>query len=183
MLKSLVFAKLPVNIRARIADLLWHEKNGSADILISILNKIINKIIQNSDPNVHKVKTAYGLMIECFKWKKDNAGIHDTNIAFAQYYERNSNELGNDDFRSIYMAVDYLNEAVKIYRNNKNKEQAERLQKTIIQLQSKLPQVMRTLTRTYDVSNLHEYIMKSFNGLSFQEAILLLTWFTNFREK
>lgn len=262
LLESLVFAKLPVNIRARIADLLWHEKKnyeaaltaidaymemftllfsdddwiesidmihralcissqikhtekhdnackmvydhilridasdtsflslrlieivvrekyGSANVLISILNKII----QNSDSNVNKVETAYELMIECFKWKKDNAGIHDTNMALAQYYERKANELGNDDSRSIHIAVYYLKKAVLIYRNSKNKDQAERLQRTIIQLQSKLPQMMRTVTDIYDVSNLHEYMVKCFSDLSFQEAVLRLTQFTTFRKK
>lgn len=42
---------------------------------------------------------------------------------------------------------------------------------------------MGSIRRSYDVSNLHEYMVECFEGLSFQEAILRLTQFTCFRKK
>lgn len=70
-----------------------------------------------------------------------------------------------------------------LYRNNKETQQAEKIQKQIVQLQSKIPQTMGVIQRSYDVSNLYEYMLDCFDGLSFQEALLRLTQFTIFRKK
>lgn len=109
------------------------EKYGDADLLIGILNKVM----QNSGSNVHKAETAFDLIRECFKWKKDDTGVYNTNIALAKYYEEKAAELNCDDFQTIVMAENYLKKAVFIYRNNNNPAQAERLQKQIVNIQSK----------------------------------------------
>ena len=262
LLESLNISLLPINIRARIADLLWTEKNIYADALIAIdayialfnllfsdddwlesmdmirralsiatqvnqkekhdatckiaynhilridgtddsflslqlikivisekygdpntLIAILNKIVQNSGSNIPKVEIAYNLLNECFKWKKDNSGIHNTNIAMAQYYEKKASELTGDDFRSLTIAEGHLKKAVFLYRNNREAKQAERVQKEIVRLQGKIPQAMGFVQESYDVSNLYEYIVECFDGLSFQEALLRLAQFTTFRKK
>lgn len=262
LLESLDLSLLPVNIRARIADLLWTEKKNYADALIAIdsymalfnllfsdddwlesldmicralsistqtkqvekhdeackmiynhilringaddlfmslhlikivirekygesntLITILNKIIQKSDADVLKTETAYNLMRECYKWKKDNHGICNTNVALAQYYEKKAEELADDDFRSLAIAEGYLKKAVFLYRNNKEPEQAERIQKQLVALQSKIPQTIGVFQRRYDVSNLHEYMVECFDGLTFQEALLRLVQFTIFPKK
>lgn len=155
------------------------EKYGESNALIAILNKII----LNSDSNIQKIEIAYNLLNECFKWKKDDSGIRNTNIAMAQYYEKKAAELTGDDFRSLVTAEGYLKKAVFLYRNNRETKQAERVQREIVQLQEKIPQTMGFVQRSYDVSNLYEYMLECFDGLSFQEALLRLTQFTTFRKK
>lgn len=162
-----------------LIEIVIREKYGDPDTLIAILNKIT----QNSDYNVHKVEEAYDLLNECFKWKEDDSGIHSTNISLAQYYERKAEELAGDDFRSLVIAEEYLKKSVFLYRNNKETGQAERVHKQMVCIQSKIPQNIGLMQRSYDVSNLHEYIAESFDGLSFQEALLRLTQFTPFRKK
>lgn len=132
---------------------------------------------------MHKTEAAYDLIRECFKWKKDAKGTRDTDIFLARYYEKEAGKLSGDDFRSVVIAEGYLTKAVFLYRNNKEPEQAERIQKQIVYLQSKIPQIMGVIQRTYDVSNLHKYMVECFDGLSFQEALLRLTQFTSFRKK
>lgn len=155
------------------------EKYGESNALIAILNKII----LNSDSNIQKIEMAYNLLNECFKWKKDDSGIRNTNIAMAQYYEKKAAELTGDDFRSLVTAEGYLKKAVFLYRNNRETKQAERVQREIVQLQEKIPQTMGFVQRSYDVSNLYEYMLECFDGLSFQEALLRLTQFTTFRKR
>ena len=162
-----------------LIGMIVRENYGDADVLI----KILNRVIQNNKSDVHKAEIAYGLIAECFKWKKDNAGVHDTDISLAQYYEKKAGELADDDFQAIVIAENYLKKAVFLYRRNKQPEQAERIQKQIVYLQSKIPQAMGIIQRTYDISNLHEYMLECFDGLSFQEAVLRLTQFTSFRKK
>ena len=262
LLESLDIALLPLNIRARVADLLWTEKSIYTDALIAIdayidlfnllfsdgdwleglgmirralsiatqvkqkekhdaackiihnhilridgtddsflsldliriaireqygdpntLIAILNKIVQNSNSNIHKVETAYNLLNECFKWKKDNSGIRSTNTAMAKYYEKKASELTGDDFQSLSIAEGYLKKAVFLYRNSRETKQAERVQKELVRLQGKIPQTMASVQRSYDVSNLYEYMVECFDGLSFQEALLRLTQFTTFRKK
>lgn len=72
-----------------LIEIVIREEYGDPNTLIAILNKIV----QNSDSNVHKVEAAFDLLRECFKWKKDNPGICSTNIALAQYYEKKAGEL------------------------------------------------------------------------------------------
>lgn len=162
-----------------LIEIVIREEYGDPNTLIAILNKIV----QNSDSNVHKVEAAFDLLRECFKWKKDNPGICSTNIALAQYYEKKAGELTGDDFRSLVIAEGYLKKAVFLYRNNRETKQAERVQREIVQLQEKIPQTMGSIQRSYDVSNLYEYMVECFDGLSFQEALLRLTQFTAFHKK
>lgn len=162
-----------------LIEIVIREEYGDPNTLIAILNKIV----QNSDSNVHKVEAAFDLLRECFKWKKDNPGICSTNIALAQYYEKKAGELTGDDFRSLVIAEGYLKKAVFLYRNNRETKQAERIQREIVQLQEKIPQTMGSIQRSYDVSNLYEYMVECFDGLSFQEALLRLTQFTTFHKK
>ncbi|MCQ5130985.1 DUF4209 domain-containing protein [Butyricicoccus faecihominis] len=162
-----------------LIEIIVKEKYGDIGRLIEILNKVI----QNSEPDVHKTETAYELTIECFKWKKDNSGVYDTYISLAQYYEKKAGELSDDDFRSVVIAEGFLKKAALLYRNNKEPEHAEKIQKQIVCLQSKIPLSMGVIQRSYDVSNLHVYMVECFDGLSFQEALLRLTQFTSFRKK
>lgn len=155
------------------------EKYGDPNALIAILNKVV----QNSDSNIPKVEMVYNLLNKCFKWKKDDSGIHNTNIAMAQYYEKKASELTDDDFRSLTIAEGYLKKAVFLYRTIKETKQAERVQKQIVRLQCKIPSTMAFVQKKYDVSNLYEYMVECFDGLSFQEALLRLTQFTTFRKK
>lgn len=162
-----------------LIEIVVREKYGDADTLVGVLKRII----QNSELNVHKIEKAYDLICECFKWKKDSKGVHDANISLAQYYEKKAKELSGDNFRFVILAEDYLTKAVILYRNNKESGEAKRVQQQIVYLQSKIPQSMRTIQRSYDVSNLHEYMIECFDELSFPEALLRLTQLTSFRKK
>ena len=168
-----------LSLSLHLIEIVIREEYGDPNTLIAILNKIV----QNSDSNVHKVEAAFDLLRECFKWKKDNPGICSTNIALAQYYEKKAGELTDEDFRSLVIAEGYLKKAVFLYRNNREAKQAERVQREIVQLQEKIPQTMGSVQRSYDMSNLYEYMVECFDGLSFQEALLRLTQFTTFRKK
>ncbi|MCI8589618.1 MAG: DUF4209 domain-containing protein [Clostridiales bacterium] len=163
----------------QLIEMMISEKYGASNALIAILNKIV----PHFDSNIPKVEMAYKLLNECFKWKKDDLGIYNTNIAMAQYYEKKSSELTDDEFRSLIIAEGYLKKAVFLYRQNGEAKQAERLQKEIVQLQSKIPQTIGFVQRGYDVSNLYEYMVECFDGLSFQEALLRLIRFTTFHKK
>ncbi len=163
----------------RLISIVVREKYGDIDTIINILNKII----LNNDSNVHMVKAAYKLLGECFKCKGDNTGIHDTHMALGHYYEERSEKLTEDDFRSLSIAVDYLQKAIFIYRNCRMAEQAEKAHKKMVFLQSKIPQTMGVTRRRYDVSNLSHYMNETFEGLSFSEALLRLIQFTSFRKK
>lgn len=162
-----------------LIEIVIGEKYGDTNTLIAILNGIV----QNSDSDVRKVEIAFDLLRECFKWKKDSPGICSTNVALAHYYEKKASELTSDDFRSLVIAEGYLKKAVFLYRSNKETEQAEKIQKRIVQLQGRIPKTMGAFQRSYDVSNLYEYMVECFEGLSFQEALLRLTQFTTFRKK
>lgn len=152
---------------------------GDIDTII----KILNKIILNNNSNVQMVEAAYKLLGKCLKWKGDNAGVHDTHMALGHYYEERAEKLTEDDFRSLSIAIDYLQKSIFIYRNCKMTEQAEKAHKKMVFLQSKIPQTMGVIRRRYDVSNLNHYMDESFDGLSFREALLRLLQFTSIRKK
>ncbi|WP_322173188.1 DUF4209 domain-containing protein [Acutalibacter caecimuris] len=163
----------------RLISIVIRKKYGDIDTIINILNKII----MNNHSNVHIVEATYKLLGDCFKWKGDNAGVYDARIALGHYYEAKAEELTGDDFRSLSIAVDYLQKSIFIYRNCKLAEKAEKAQKKMVFLQSKIPQTMGVIHRKYDVSNLSQYMNEVFDGLSFSEALLRLIQFTSFRKK
>ena len=163
----------------RLLEIVIREKYGNPDDLISILDQVI----QNSFLNVRKAEEAYTLRANCFKWKKDSAGVLTSNILLAQYYEEKAHELDLKDFHAIATAEQFLKKAIFLYRDNQKPKEAERLGKQLVQVQSKLPQVMDSIQQRYDVSALQEYIEECFDGLSFQEALLRLAQFTLFRKK
>lgn len=129
------------------------------------------------------VEAAYKLLGECFKWKGDNTGVHDTRMALGHYYKERAEKLTEDDFRSLSIAVDCLQKSIFIYRNCKMAKQTEKAHKKMVFLQSKIPQTMGVIRRRYDVSTLIQYMNEVFDGLSFGEALLRLIQFTSFRKK
>lgn len=162
-----------------LIGILIKEKYGDVDAIISILDKII----MNFENNVRKIERAYELKEESLRWKKDTDSIVPVRISLAHYYEKKAIDLKKDNFQSLMTAVKYLQKAIFIYRNNGESKHGEIIQKKMVEWQGKLPKMIEPITTTYDVSKLQDFLLRSFEGLSFPECILRMNQFTLFRKK
>ena len=153
---------------------------GKRDLPEDIIG-ILDKIILRHKDDTHKVETAYLLKKKYYEHNKDVEMSRRVCLDLALYYANCADFLGKESFRTVTMAEKYYIKAIGFYRNNGEKEEAEKLQKRLVEIQKKKPAFMAGFKNTYDVSELNKWMNESFADLSFEEAIIRLTQFTSFK--
>lgn len=155
---------------------LINGKYGESQKIINILDKIIAK--NSSNPS--KVEQAFLCKCACYMLDKNESMAKQTYIELASYLKTFALSLDLSTFEAVSMAENLIVKAVNFYRNNGQTGDAEQLQKKLVDLQDKKPKLMYGFSKTFDSSKLYGFIDDSFEGLSFEEAIVRLTQYTIF---
>ena len=161
----------------RIIEKFLSSKMNLPDDIIGILDKIITR---NKD-NTHKVETAFLLKKKCYERSKNADMSRQVCIDLAAYFSGYADSLDKETFQAVTMAEKYYIKAIDLYRNNGEKEEAEKLQRRLVEIQKKKPTFMAGFKNTYDVSELNKWMNEAFEDLNFEEAIIRLTQFTTFK--
>ncbi len=116
-------------------------------------SKLLNKMNKNEDAKKCMVSYA-DLLVELFEKPNDN--------------------------RDVFICEKHLKNAMHIYRKNGYPNLANEVHCKLIYVQEKKTKNLHTISKQVDVSKIYNSIQESFNGLSFHEAIVLLSEITKF---
>ena len=161
----------------RIIERFLDGKKNLPEGIIGILDKIISR----HKDDAHKIETAYLLKKKYYDRAKDVEMARQTCLDLAKYYSECADSLDKESFQTVTMAEKYYIKSIELYRNNGEKDEAERLHKKLVILQKKKPNFMARFKNTYDVSELNKWMNEAFENLGFEESIIRLTQFTIFR--
>ena len=149
---------------------------------VTMLN-FVDKIIKNAqnDSDIYKVEKAYSLKL---KIEKDQNKKKIINFEMAVYYENYADSIVENDFRNVINKVSYFQKAIHNYNEAGEKEKAKETMKKLGDTQKNIDKHMATIkSKPFDCTKIIKEIKKMMEGLSFEEAIILLALNTKFHKK
>lgn len=149
---------------------------------VTMLN-LVDKIIKNAqnDSDIYKVEKAYSLKL---KIEKDQNKKKIINSEMAVYYENYADSIVENDFRNVVNKVSYFQKAIHNYNEAGEKEKAKETMKKLGDTQKNIDKHMATIkSKPFDYTKIIKEIKKMMEGLSFEEAIILLALNTKFHKK
>lgn len=169
----------PLFLSLEMINLLLNQRKWTKyDTILPLLDKIIT----NSE-NSNIIKQAYNLKTKILLKQGDTGRATENNLNLARYLEERASSVSVDNIQSISCALNDYQEAFHIFRNNGAPGESERIHKKLIELQKHIPSLMLTITSKEDVTKTYQEVLRLFDGLSFEEHIVMLTQITPFLKK
>lgn len=142
--------------------------------------KVLDNIIKEEYINFTKVEKAYKLKTKCLHILKKPEEIKDNNIALAEYFVQYSENAIKENIRGVLLANDLLRKAINIYRENGEKDLADKTHRKLLEIQKEIPKTMVSISTEIKGINIKKFIEKNMNGLNFEESIIRLTQMLRF---
>lgn len=163
----------------RVMELFEKQKDFNASLLIPVLDEIIRRNCNN----ISQIEQAYILKTLCLHrlHQKDAAIENDLNLA--NYYVMAAQKEHHDNFQGLLNAVQLLQKAFTLYKNNGDVKMAENTQKRLVELQRKIPSVMTPITTKIDITDEIKAIKSNMEGLTFEESIVRMIQMVEFNKK
>lgn len=152
----------------------WHDLNP----ILLVMDNIIN-----TQSDVRKSERAFDIKRNIFKSLKDDKSVQNNDCKHAEYLEQQANNYLNSGFLGLIQAETHIKKAIILYRNGKNKEAAEEAHKKLLLVQSRKEKEMPILCENIDVTNLYNHTKELFDGLTFEEHIVLIAYIFKFFSK
>ncbi len=166
--------KDPSFLSIRLIGLLLDQKRWNKyDEIIPVIDNIISIA-----DNVQKVREAFELKTKIIIRQGNKELAMENNRRLALYLEEKAAMESTSNIQSLFTSVQYLQDAIQLYRNNNARDLGEQVHKKLIELQKRIPHYMVPITSRIDVSKTHEDVMALFDNLSFREHILRITQIT-----
>lgn len=148
--------------------LLLQKKWNKFDTLIPT----IDNIILNSSGNVDKSIRAYNLKTKIYYKQGDSISAMENNQKLACYLETKVASETYDNIPSLFHAEKYLQEAVRLYRNNGAPEKGEQVHSKLLEIQKRISQCMIPMSVSENITQEYEKVETLFKGLSFKECLI-----------
>lgn len=155
----------------RIMELFADQKNYDVSSFLPVLDSII---LFNND-NVLKVKQAYELKIQCLYKLKKKEDATSNKLSLAKYYVDFAEKTVQKDIQGAMKSMSFLREAITLYRNNGESEQAEKIHKKLVEIQKEIPKNMVPSSIKLDIKDVIDNIKINMKELTFEESIIRLT--------
>ena len=144
---------------------------------------VLDNIIAQSFDKEQKSERAFDLKTKILYKQGNPEAAMENNRAFARYLEKKADIEDDNNIQGLFMAKQYLEKAVHIYRNNGSPEDGKRVHFRLMEIQKRIPQYMITITESKDMTKHYEAIQGVFSGLSFKESVVNLSYFTQLYKK
>ena len=159
----------------RLLDLLTSQHYGNPDEYIRILTETRE---QYSGEIISCVEDSFDLQQKCYKWKNDSENKDLITIQKAKFYEAKANSMSGETSRDIWIAIELLKKAHKIYKDKRQQEQADNILRKIDELQKKLILQMQSFISEKDCSQIAKDIETKLQGMTLEESLFYFALLT-----
>lgn len=163
-----------------LTELLLSQKKWNK---FDTLMPAIDNMIANSADSVNKSKRAFKLKTLVYFKLGNSASAMENNRELAYYLEAKAMSEAHDNIQSVFHAEKYLQEAVRLYRNNGVPDEAERAHRELLEVQKELPKYMIPITVSENMTQEYEKVASLFEGLSFKESLMRIAQCTPLYKK
>lgn len=144
-----------------------------------LTDRVIENTISHQPVRVDKVKDAYKLKEKLLNLCGRSKEVTACRLDYADFLVKETKETFSNS-RDVFLAVKYLTEAVKIYRENGRQDKAEETHQKLIDAQSHIHATMHVYSKSMDLTSFFQYINAAMEELSFEEKICYLFYNTRF---
>ena len=159
-------------------ELLIEQKYDNLKPLLNIMDNLLQ-----TETYISTVKRAYMVKKSILLREKDEVGVKKNDFDLAQYLESKSTITSDNKILDLMNADSLLKEAVILYRNAGRPDCAEKTHNKLLSIQDELSNEMPIITQTFDVTKFYNNVKNTFEGLSFEEHLVLLSQMCKFFSK
>lgn len=159
-------------------ELLIEQKYDNLKPLLNIMDNLLQ-----TETDISTVKRAYMVKKSILLREKDEVGVKKNDFDLAQYLESKSTITSDNKILDLMNADSLLKEAVILYRNAGRPDCAEKTHNKLLSIQDELSNEMPIITQTFDVTKFYNNVKNTFEGLSFEEHLVLLSQMCKFFSK
>ena len=159
-------------------ELLIEQKYDNLKPLLNVMDNLLQ-----TESDIFTVKRAYKVKKSILLKDKDEVGVKKNDFDLAQYLESQSDITSENKILDLMKADSLLKEAVILYRNAGKPDCAEKAHNKLLSIQDVLSNEMPIITQTFDVTKFYNNVKDTFEGLSFEEHLVLLSQMCKFFSK
>lgn len=163
----------------KLVEILLEQSYGDLSEII----KVIENIIKVSRNNPHKAEHAFKLKTCCLDKIKDVAGKKRAELELAEYLTSYADGLLEENAESILIAQTFYLKAINICRNNGKNDEADKIQRKLLEAQKEIPKLMKAVNIPYDSDKIKKNIYEYMNGRTFEKCVIKLAQMVTFHEK
>ncbi len=178
-LLSKVYKSNKVPLSIQLLEILIDYKYDKVSEILRIIDELI-KNNRNVYSNIQNIKKLMELKVKCFKNQKDFKEEQKAYLELANFLKEQAEYIISNNTGKKLLAVRYLKNAIKTFRNNGAVKKAEIVHKRLVEIEKTIPESMNTLSIDMDTKGLDIQIREDMNGMSFEECIMRVVQLTTF---